>query len=223
MCSVSVPEHLCRLTVSHCQRHLHWLELPWAAVPQPWTAGRFMISVSAQVGTVLGQHLVLMSCSIFMWMRTEGILILWWTRSSFPWELLFQFFLLITENEVRFRFHLNTDWHWPVITCYSCCLSESVPSCVLFRSRHWRNGVYSRWNGQYWKRQWCWRPLQFAKRFERRRLHTFPQTECQALIVPEFLAQLRTIWLKHLYEYSRGVNCHSSRKPQPQYSDMEVS
>lgn len=38
------------------------------------------ISVYAQVGTVLGQHLVLMSCSIFMWMKTEGILILRWTR-----------------------------------------------------------------------------------------------------------------------------------------------
>lgn len=71
--------------------------------------------------------------------------------------------------------------------------------CFFFRSRHWRNGVYSGWNGQYWKCQRCWRPLQFAKRFEWRRLHTFPQTECQALIVPEWPAQLRTIWLKHLY------------------------
>lgn len=72
-------------------------------------------------------------------------------------------------------------------------------SYVFFRSRHWRNGVYTRWNGQYWKCQWCWRPLQFAKRLKRWRLLTFPQTECQALIVPELPVQLRTIWLKHLY------------------------
>lgn len=135
-----------------------------------------------------------------MWMRTEGILILRWTRWSFPQELLFQFsFFLMTENEVWLRCHLYVDWHWPVITCYNRCLSENVPSYVFFRSRHWRNGVYSRWNGQCWKCQRCWRPLQFAKRFEWRRLHTFPQTECQALIVPELPVQLRTIWLKHLY------------------------
>lgn len=75
-------------------RHLYRLELPWTVLQYYGLWGLFFlkISVYAQVGTVLGQHLVLMSCSIFMWMKTEGILILRWTRWSFPQELLFQFF-----------------------------------------------------------------------------------------------------------------------------------
>lgn len=118
--------------------------------------------------------------------------------------------ILSSEITVPGLFFFLNYWNWSVIQVSPGCwltlahdkllqLSENVPSYVFFRSRHWRNGVYSRWNGQYWKCQWCWRPLQFAERFEWRRLHTFPQTECQALIVPELPAQLRTIWLKHLY------------------------
>lgn len=99
----------------HSQPRAAGLELPWAVLQCDSLWGpAFSKSTFPQVGTALGKHLVLMS---FMWLRTEGILILRWTRCLSS-GMTVPVLVLIIKTEVRLRFQLEP---WLAATTFWKC------------------------------------------------------------------------------------------------------